>query len=83
MRILVVSPELPYPPAWGFSIRVSQVLSLLAQRHLVTLLAYANPGDDAKVDALCLAIDELRQLVTATAVAPDGVAAKSARRRDN
>src|SRR5437763_5890113 len=52
MRVLIVSLELPYPPSWGFSIRVSQILSLLAQRHFVTLLTYAKPGDDAKVDAL-------------------------------
>jgi hypothetical protein len=52
MRILIVSPELPYPPSWGFSIRVSQLLSLLAERHFVTLLTYAKSGDDAKVDAL-------------------------------
>jgi sugar transferase (PEP-CTERM/EpsH1 system associated) len=52
MRILIVSPELPYPPSWGFSIRVSQVLSLLARHHYVTLLTYAKPGDDAKVAAL-------------------------------
>ena len=52
MHILIVSPELPYPLSWGFSIRVSQVLSLLARRHYVTLLTYAKPGDVAKVDAL-------------------------------
>lgn len=52
MRILVVSPELPYPPSWGFSIRVSQFVSLLARRHAVTLVTYAQPGDEAKVEAL-------------------------------
>jgi rubrerythrin len=38
---------------------------------------------DAKVDALCEAVDSLRQLVGATAAPADGTAAKSARRRDN
>ena len=52
MRILVVSPELPYPPTWGFSIRVTQFLSLLARRHSVSLLTYAEAGDEDKIRAL-------------------------------
>ena len=52
MRILIISPELPYPPASGFRIRVSQFVSLLAQRHSVTLLTYAKPGDNANADVL-------------------------------
>ena len=38
---------------------------------------------DAKVDALCEAVDSLRQLVGAAAAPADTTAAKSARRRDN
>lgn len=52
MRILIVSPELPYPPAWGFAIRVSRVLALLSRRHTVSLLTYAREGDDDKIRAL-------------------------------
>ena len=52
MRILVVSPELPYPPTWGFSIRVTQFLSLLARRHSVSLVTYAEAGDEDKIRAL-------------------------------
>jgi glycosyltransferase involved in cell wall biosynthesis len=68
MRILIVSPELPYPPAWGFSIRVSQVLSLLAQRHSVTLLTYAKPGDGANVDALARMCNAVHTVLTGDAL---------------
>lgn len=52
MRILFLSPELPYPPSWGYSIRISQFLTLLARKHSVALLTYAAPGDETKADAL-------------------------------
>ena len=52
MRILIVSPELPYPPAWGFAIRVSRILALLSRRHTVSLLTYARDGADDNVRAL-------------------------------
>ena len=52
MRILIVSPELPYPPAWGFAIRVFTVMSLLARHHEVSLLTYARDGDEDKIRAL-------------------------------
>ena len=38
---------------------------------------------DTKVDALCEAVDSLRQLVGATAAPANGNAAKAARRRDH
>lgn len=63
MRILVISPELPYPPSWGFSIRVSRVLALLARRHAVSLLSYTSDSDRSKVDALaatCEAVHVVR-----------------------
>ena len=52
MRILFVTPELPFPPTWGYSIRISKFLSLLARRHSVLLLTYAADGDDEKIRAL-------------------------------
>jgi polysaccharide biosynthesis protein PslH len=55
MRILFLSPELPYPPSWGFSIRISQFLALLVKRHTVVLLTYAAGGDEAKARALAQA----------------------------
>jgi sugar transferase (PEP-CTERM/EpsH1 system associated) len=52
MRILILAPTLPYPPNWGLGIRVYQVLRLLARRHAVSLLAYAGPEDQEKIQAL-------------------------------
>src|SRR5947209_8719128 len=54
LRILIVTPSLPYPLVWGFGIRVYQIIKHLAERHSVTLLAYASatPEDDAKIEAL-------------------------------
>src|SRR3989337_1348384 len=40
LRILIVAPSLPYPPIWGFGIRVNQFLRLLARQHDVSLLTY-------------------------------------------
>ncbi len=52
LRILIVTPSLPYPLIWGFGIRVYQIVKYLAQRHHVSLLAYAGPGDEDRVSAL-------------------------------
>jgi glycosyltransferase involved in cell wall biosynthesis len=49
LRILFVTPSLPYPPIWGFGIRVYQFLRLLARRHQVSLLTYFEPDDEQKV----------------------------------
>jgi sugar transferase (PEP-CTERM/EpsH1 system associated) len=52
MRILVLAPSLPYPPTWGFGIRVFATLRLLARRHEVSLLAYGAPEEADRVAAL-------------------------------
>jgi glycosyltransferase involved in cell wall biosynthesis len=52
LRILIVTPSLPYPPIWGFGIRVYQMIRYLAKRHAVTVLTYAGPGDADRVAAL-------------------------------
>jgi len=60
MRILIVSPVLPYPQTSGFTIRVFQFLTLLGRRHEVSLLAYGQPGEADKVTALqklCAQVD--------------------------
>ncbi len=41
-KILVLTPSLPFPPIWGFGIRVYQIVKNLAQRHQVTLLTYGK-----------------------------------------
>jgi polysaccharide biosynthesis protein PslH len=43
LEVLVVSPDLPYPPGWGFGMRVYQLLRAVAAEHSVTLLCYAPP----------------------------------------
>jgi sugar transferase (PEP-CTERM/EpsH1 system associated) len=52
LRILIVTPSLPYPPSWGFGIRVYQIIRNLSVRHRVSVLAYASPHDGERVAAL-------------------------------
>src|SRR5579859_1806483 len=52
LRILIVTPSLPYPLIWGFGIRVYQIIKFLAERHDVSLVAYAGPNDQESVAAL-------------------------------
>ncbi|MFL6127518.1 MAG: glycosyltransferase family 4 protein [Mycobacteriales bacterium] len=43
LAVLVVAPDLPYPPSWGFGMRVYQLVRALAADHSVTLLCHARP----------------------------------------
>lgn len=43
LRILVVSPSLPYPAGWGFARRVLHLVEHLAARHSVTMLSFVGP----------------------------------------
>jgi len=52
LRILILTPSIPYPPNWGFGIRVYQFIRYLAQRHQVTVLAYARSDEADKVTEL-------------------------------
>jgi polysaccharide biosynthesis protein PslH len=52
LQVLVVSTQFPFPPRWGFAMRVYQLARQLAARHDVTLLTYAGPEDRASVDEL-------------------------------
>ena len=52
LRILLVTPSVPYPPNWGFGIRVYQFLRELSRSHRVSLVCYAQPGEEDKVAAL-------------------------------
>lgn len=61
MKILHLSPWLPYPPNWGFAKRVYHVLEVLARRHQVTLVSYSDgrPGeadDIAVLERICDAV---------------------------
>ncbi|HOG47641.1 MAG TPA: glycosyltransferase, partial [Anaerolineae bacterium] len=44
MRILLLTPQLPYPPQQGTSLRNYNLLRYLAGRHEVSLLSFALPG---------------------------------------
>ena len=46
MNILLITPQLPYPPRQGATIRNFNLLRSLSQRHTVDLLSFAAPGDD-------------------------------------
>ena len=44
MRLLILTPQLPYPPRQGTALRNWGLLSGLARRHEVWLLSFAEPG---------------------------------------
>lgn len=46
LNILLLTPSLPYPPIWGFGIRVYQLIRELSRRHRVTLLTYGEEPSD-------------------------------------
>ena len=48
LRILIMTPSLPYPPNWGFGIRVFKLIQHLAKQHEVSLLTYATEDADSK-----------------------------------
>lgn len=52
MKILIVSPFLPYPANWGFAKRVFHLLEVLARRHELTLLTYSDRDNPDHVQAL-------------------------------
>ncbi len=42
--ILIVTPSWPYPPTWGFAMRVYHLAKQLSTRHRVSLLTYGGGG---------------------------------------
>lgn len=51
LRILLLTPSLPYPPIWGFGIRVYQLVRELSRRHRVTLLTYGREDETPEAEA--------------------------------
>src|SRR5271166_5062659 len=45
MRILFITPRLPYPPLRGYQLRAWHQLRLLSPRHEITLVAYTHRDD--------------------------------------
>jgi glycosyltransferase involved in cell wall biosynthesis len=60
LRVLIVSPTFPYPPSWGFGMRVYQLARYLSERHDVTLLSYARADEMVHVDSLRAQLGEVR-----------------------
>jgi len=60
LNILIVSPTFPYPPSWGFGIRVYQLARNLSARHKVTLLTYARADEMEYVEPLRQLIGDVR-----------------------
>ena len=46
MRFLIVSTAFPFPPRWGFGMRVYQLARHLAAQHEVTLLSFSDAADE-------------------------------------
>ncbi|MCA9999541.1 MAG: hypothetical protein KDE56_27450, partial [Anaerolineales bacterium] len=77
-RILLLTPQLPYPPHQGTSLRNYHIVRGVAERHEVTLLSFLEAGQTAvstPLDSLCQQIitvpvpprttaTRLRQLLT-------------------
>jgi glycosyltransferase involved in cell wall biosynthesis len=49
LRVLVVGAWFPYPPRWGWAMRVYHIARQLATRHEVTLLTYGTSADRMNV----------------------------------
>ena len=60
MRILVVSSWFPYPPDNGSKLRAYHLLRELSKRHSITLLSFAEPGEERYADGLIGMCDALR-----------------------
>jgi len=52
LRILIFTPHIPYPPNWGFGIRVYQFIRELSRSHRVSVLFYTRPGEEKSIEAL-------------------------------
>jgi sugar transferase (PEP-CTERM/EpsH1 system associated) len=48
MRLLVLTPQLPYPPHQGTSLRNFNLIAQLAKRHQVCLLTFLEPDQSLK-----------------------------------
>jgi glycosyltransferase involved in cell wall biosynthesis len=52
MKLLVISSWFPYPPDNGSKLRAYHLLHELSKRHAITLLSFAEPGEEKSVDGL-------------------------------
>jgi sugar transferase (PEP-CTERM/EpsH1 system associated) len=65
MKLLFLTPQLPYPPRQGATIRNFNLLAQLAQRHSIDLITFAAPGEELRdenvLHTLCQRIATLPQ----------------------
>ena len=65
LRILFLTPQLPYPPHQGTALRNWGILSYLAPRHRVSLLSFLGPGQEPRpaprLAAACARIETVPQ----------------------
>jgi glycosyltransferase involved in cell wall biosynthesis len=73
LKIVVVSPQFPYPPRSGFPTRVYHLARQLAARHDVTLLSPARPNQRQQAH-------ELETKMPVRVVEQDGVSVSGRRR---
>ena len=60
MKLLILTPQLPYPPHQGTTIRNFNIIKHLAPRHDITLLSFGTPEELANAEplrALCRRIE--------------------------
>ena len=51
LRLLVLTPQLPYPPRQGTSIRNYNLIRYLARNHDIDLVSFLAPGDELSSDS--------------------------------
>lgn len=76
MHLLFLTPQLPYPPRQGTTIRNYNLIRHLAQRHTVDLLTFLAPGEQVSADSA------LHQLCRRIATAPQPARSLARRGRD-
>jgi sugar transferase (PEP-CTERM/EpsH1 system associated) len=52
MRLLILTPQLPYPPHQGTTIRNFNIIKYLAPRHAITLISFGMPEELANAAPL-------------------------------
>jgi len=67
LRLLFLTPQVPYPPQQGTTIRNLNIIARLASRHQVTLLSFAAPENTLEavspLRAMCEAVHTVPQPV--------------------
>jgi glycosyltransferase involved in cell wall biosynthesis len=62
LKILILTPHLPYPPQQGASLRNYHIIRGLSQRHDITLLSLVEPNQSADSSAIAPLLDLCNQI---------------------